>query len=80
MNTRTQDHGALAGGHAIARLSVAVAIALGIYLGLVVGTQWTLFEAPQLPEAVAVSSIAPQHGFAGIGAEPAPLLAADLRR
>jgi predicted secreted protein len=45
-------------GRAVARISMAIAVALALYFGLVVGTRWTLFEAPQLPEAVAASPAA----------------------
>ena len=65
MNTKTPFHPSPIADHALPRTSLVITIAVAIYVGLVVGTHWTLFEAPPLPEAVAASYSAPQRCASG---------------
>ena len=46
---------------ALPGVSLKVGLVAALLVALVVGTQWTLFEAPPLPEAVAASYVAPQR-------------------
>lgn len=49
----------LAPEHAMPRTSRALTFVVAIYVAVVVGTPWTLFEAPPLPHAVAADIVSP---------------------
>ena len=59
MNANVQVDSWLAPGHAMPRTSRAVTFIVAVYVAVVVGTPWTLFDAPPLPHAVAADTVSP---------------------
>jgi len=59
MNANHQVDAWLAPEHAMPRSSRAVMLIVAVYVGVIVGTSWTLFDAPPLPHAVAADVVSP---------------------
>ena len=61
MNANLQIDSWLAPDHAMPRTSRAVTFIVAVYVAVIVGTPWTLYEAPPLPHAVAADIVSPMR-------------------